>query len=426
MGCIMSDALMRDLKMAEVSLAKVPSVPELQAEARKALTDIRTAVEVKEQVEKSLEFIDSKADHEITPQDAEEVDKVINDFGGLKIRPGGILQVTGNESFGLDITPAEWRASRRAGLESILDETYRDIKRWANNLQDTFSRRWTELTTSLQILENRIENLEAAMDSADMLRTGSEKVHYNPILVKTLSKPSAKFDNNFPDEIPKELKYFSTIMKLYEMEITRFKATIFKFFGTAKLDDCRLVKLEMLKILTDRVKEQPQADIYQYQQSKPLLGDRVIVAKTLSPKWIKENWKTVADNEAYIVALAESGFSVSAESKNTESPVTLDTLSLTQMFGLLSTAKELVAYIKEMNNIYNKLDMDKVMVKDVLDTLKKETSDGGMKVALYQYIVSDYQYEVNSFRTEVSAYLTVLTSHILTAVNLNLECYDAR
>ncbi|QDB70269.1 hypothetical protein CF8_0101 [Aeromonas phage CF8] len=422
----MSDALIRDLKMAEVSLAKVPNVTELQAEARKALTDIRTAVEVKEQVEKSLQFIDSKADHEITPQDAEEIDKVINDFGGLKIRPGGILQVTGNESFGLDITPADWRASRRAGLESILDETYRDIKRWANNLQDTFSRRWTELTTSLQILENRIENLEAAMDSADVLRPGSEKVHYNPILVKTLSKPNVKFDNNFPDEIPKELKYFSTIMKLYEMEIARFKATIFKFFGTPKLDDVRLVKLDMLKILTDRVKEQPQADVYQYQQSKPLLGDRVIIGKTLSPKWIKENWKSVDDNEAYVVALAESSFSVSAESKNTESAVTLDTLSLTQMFGLLSTAKELVAYIKEMNNIYNKLDMDKVMVKDVLDTLKKETNDGGMKVALYQYIVSDYQYQVNSFRTEVSAYLTVLTSHILTAVNLNLECYDAR
>lgn len=422
----MSDALVRDLQMAEVSLAKVPDVGALQTEAKKALTDLRTSVEVKERVTQALDFINSKADYEITPDKAAEVDRVINDFGGLKIRPGGVLQITGNEAFGLNITPSEWRASRVSGLESILDETFRDIKRWANQLQDTFSRRWTELTTSLEILQKRIENLTDALDSADVLRDGCEKVTYNPILVKTLSKPTSNFNDNFPAEIEKELKYLSTIVKLYEMEMTRFKASIFKHFGTTQGDDCRVVKLDLVKLLTDKAKVTDPDPKFLYQQSKPLLGDRAIVGQVLNPKWIKEIWQSPADNETYITALAECGYYFTAETKNTESAVTIDTLTLSQMFSLLTIAKELVNYIKELNNLYNKLDLDKASVKDVLDTLKRDSTTDPMKVALYQYITSDYQHQVNVFRTEVSAYLTVLTSHVLTAVNLNLECYDAR
>ncbi|WNV45840.1 hypothetical protein [Aeromonas phage AerS_266] len=422
----MSETLVRDLQMAEVSLAKVPNVGELQTEAKKALNDLRTSVEVKEKVTQALDFINSKADYEITPDKAAEVDRVINDFGGLKLRPGGVLQITGNEAFGLNITPKEWRASRVAGLESILDDTFRDIKRWANQLQDTFSRRWTELTTSLDILQKRIENLTDALDSADVLRDGCEKVNYNPILVKTLSKPNGTFNGNFPTEVEKELKYLSTIIKLYEMEMTRFKSSIFKHFGTVQGDDCRVVKLDLVKLLTEKVKDPEQDPRFLMQQSKSLLGDRNVVGKVLNPKWIKEAWKSPADNETYITALAECGYHLTSESKNTESATAIETLTLSQMFSLLTIAKELVTYIKELNNLYNKLDLDKVSVKDVLDTLKKDNAADPMKVALYQYITSDYQHQVNVFRTEVSAYLTVLTSHILTAVNLNLECYDAR
>lgn len=297
MGFTMSDTLVRDLQMAEVSLARVPDVAELQNEAKKALNDLRTSVEVKEKVTQALDFINSKADYEISPENALEVDRVINDFGGLKIRPGGVLQITGNEAFGLNITPSEWRASRVSGLESILDETFRDIKRWANQLQDTFSRRWTELTTSLEILQKRIENLTDALDSADTLRDGCEKVTYNPILVKTLSKPTSNFNANYPAEIEKELKYLSTIIKLYEMEMTRFKASIFKHFGTNQGDDCRVVKLDLVKLLTDKVTMGQQDPRFLYQQSKPLLGDRAIVGQVLNPKWIKETWKSPADNE---------------------------------------------------------------------------------------------------------------------------------
>lgn len=413
--------------MAEVSLARIPDVELMQQEAKAALTSLKTSIDTKEKIETALHDIQEKADFELTPALAKEVDETINDLGGLKIKKGGIIRIDGTESFGVNIRPADWRASRVAGLESMLEDVYRDIKRWANQLQENFDRRWIELTTSLETLESRTINIQNALDVSTNIRLGCDKVEYNHVLVKTLTKPGVALQQDLVKFLTKEIDFISTITKLYEIEMTRMKNGIVKFFGTPKANNLTDVGLSMPKILDVRVKNlKDNADgRYLDMSSKPMLGGRVVVGRVLNPSWIKENYKGPDDNEMYMEALGYCGFHVDkGESKETTSGK-LDVLSLTQLFSMLEIAKELIQFIKTMNNEYNKLDMDKFLVKDNLETLKRSPETPELKAAFYQYIVSNYQYNVNSFRSELSAYLTVLTSHILTAITLNLECYDA-
>ena len=96
----MGDTVMQELQMAEISLAKVPDVTELQKEASKLVEDIRTDIVVKDRVEKALTVINEKADYEITSQLVQETDDMINEFGGLKVKAGGKISVDGMESFG--------------------------------------------------------------------------------------------------------------------------------------------------------------------------------------------------------------------------------------------------------------------------------------------------------------------------------------
>lgn len=424
-GCIMADTVMQELQMAEISLAKVPDVSELQKEAAKLVEDIRTDISIKDQVEKALKTINEKADYEIGPQLVQETDEMINQFGGLKVKSGGRITVDGMESFGLTVTPKEWRASRVAGLESFLADTYRNIKRLANQLSDTFERRYTELTTSLEVLDTRIENVTSILDAVVEQRDGKRQVELNGLLVRALTKGNEPFPSDFAKYIVKEVNYFSSVMKLCEMELTRYRNGIIRYFGNSKLNELSIVTFNAPKILNFNGKLDPkEADIFLRSESAPLLEGRVVSCKFVSPRWLKDHYRGEGENTSYSELLAETGFELRAIARKDTGPESVNTMTVSQMFTVLKVVQEIVEYIRTLNNEYNPLDLNSDEIKDNLATLKRE--DNESKVKQYALLTSDYDYKVNLFRADVSNYLTVLSSHLLTLLTVHLECYNVQ
>ncbi len=421
----MGDTVMQELQMAEISLAKVPDVTELQKEASKLVEDIRTDIAVKDRVEKALTVINEKADYEITPQLVQETDDMINEFGGLKVKAGGKISVDGMESFGLTVTPKEWRTSRVAGLESFLADTYRNIKRLANQLTDTFERRYTELTTSLEVLDTRIENVTSMLDSVTQQRDGKKQVELNGLLVRALTKGTEPLPSDLAKHIVKEVNYFSSVMKLCEMELSRYRGNIIRYFGNNKLKELNNITFNAPKILNFNGKIDPKEEnVFIRSESAPMLEGRVVSCKFVAPKWLKDHYKGESENDMYSELLAETGFELRAVNRKDSGSVNVNTMTLSQMFTILKVVQELVEYIRTLNNEYNSLDLNPEEIKDNLVSLKREDDEG--KVRQYALLTTDYDYKLNLFRADISNYLTVLSSHLLTLLTVLLECYDVQ
>ena len=421
----MVDTVIQELQMAEISLAKVPDVTELQKEASKLVEDIRTDIAVKDRVEKALTVINEKADYEITPRLVQETDDMINEFGGLKVKAGGKISVDGMESFGLTVTPKEWRATRVAGLESFLADTYRNIKRLANQLTDTFERRYTELTTSLEVLDTRIENVTSMLDSVTQQRDGKKQVELNGLLVRALTKGNEAFPSDLAKHIVKEVNYFSSVMKLCEMELSRYRGNIIRYFGNSKLKELNNITFSAPKILNFNGKVDPKEEnVFLRSESAPMLEGRVVSCKFVAPRWLKDHYTGESENDIYSELLAETGFELRAVNRRDSGSVNVNTMTLSQMFTILKVVQELVEYIRNLNNEYNSLDLNPEEIKDNLVTLKREDDEG--KVRQYALLTTDYDYKVNLFRADVSNYLTVLSSHLLTLLTVHLECYDVQ
>ena len=421
----MGDTVMQELQMAEISLAKVPDVTELQKEASKLVEDIRTDIVVKDRVEKALTVINEKADYEITPQLVQETDDMINEFGGLKVKAGGKISVDGMESFGLTVTPKEWRSTRVAGLESFLADTYRNIKRLANQLTDTFERRYTELTTSLEVLDTRIENVTSMLDSVTQQRDGKKQVELNGLLVRALTKGTEPLPSDLAKHIVKEVNYFSSVMKLCEMELSRYRGNIIRYFGNNKLKELNNITFNAPKILNFNGKIDPKEEnVFIRSESAPMLEGRVVSCKFVAPKWLKDHYKGESENDMYSELLAETGFELRAVSRKDSGSVNVNTMTLSQMFTILKVVQELVEYIRTLNNEYNSLDLNPEEIKDNLVSLKREDDEG--KVRQYALLTTDYDYKLNLFRADISNYLTVLSSHLLTLLTVHLECYDVQ
>lgn len=421
------NSVMNSLQMAEINLAKVPNIDELQKEAKEIVKNFRTSATVKDKVEKALDFIDSKADYELNEENTAEVDNVIREFGGLSIKRAGIIRIDGSEAFGINLSPKEWRETRKLGLKALMEETLRDVKRWANALQDNFQRRWTELNSSLSALDERVVQVEGLLDTIGHLREGCDKVDYPSKLWTSLSTQTDRFDENFVPKLIKNFAYLGTVLKFYEMEEIRYRNSLVKYFGNPTANNLNALVRLPPKVLDVRVRDPRDTEgEFVTMKSKPFAGDYALFNRTLNPAWIKTNYKGPEDNSTLLEAMLECGFEFERDRldypKNT---MNINVLSLNQMFQLVNAAKEVIAAIRRMNDEYNSLDFDKWTVKDNMDTLKRDSNTAEGKVTAFQALATDYQYGINNVRSELALYLSVLASHTLTAVTLNLGCYDA-
>lgn len=418
----MTASVLEDLKMAEISLTKVADVNRMQHEAKEMVGNFRTNLHIKEEIETTLESLESKADYQITVPQARQVDEVISSNSDLIVTKDGSV-ISGNESFGIDITPKEWRTLRSAALREMLGETYKNIKRWANQLADNFHRSWVELMTSTEVLEGRLEALDNNLNVVGRIREGCTKVELNEIIARSISKNGRVLSGDLAKSLQGELNFIVSCLRMWEMEQIRFKNNTIRYFGNERNKDITTIDRQIPKLFTVRAKIDDNQGMLIGRQSLPTLDGYSFQGIVLDPKWIKDNIKTEADSTLYADSISLTGFSVVKDEMAKIGKVSVDVLPLNQIFVIRDIISSIIERLKMMNAEEDPVNFNPDDVKDVLNTLRN--GDGG-QVRAYQYglITADYQYDVNGFKTQVSNMLTVTASHLITMLNHHLECYD--
>lgn len=422
MVSIMASDVLTDLKWAEINLAKVKDITEMETGVRELLANFRTDIQIKEEVQTAIDTIEQRTDYELNLDIVNNIDNVINKHSNLVVKDGKPL-INGTESFGLTMMPAEWRKTRSAALKQILGESYKNIKRWANQLSDNFHRRWVELITSTEVLETRLESLDSTLNIIGSINDGYDTVELNELISRSVSKMGKVIGGDQAKGIQGEVNYILSCLKSWEMEQVKFKNSVIRYFGNDKNTDITVISRELPRLFDIRAKTDTNEGMLQAKQTRPMLDGYTFEGISLESKWIKENIKTPEDGALYADSLSLTGYSVKSESGQRVGKVSVPIMSVSQMYLVRDVVETIINKLKTMNVESDAVNFNPDDVKDVLATLKNGSTDDSRA---YQYglITADYQFDVNNFKTQASSYLTILASHFITMLNQHLECYS--
>lgn len=419
----MTSNLVGDLKAAAVNPASVQSVPKLTEEARDAIDNFRINLKVREELQAALSKVEDNEDFEITPDMASSVDTLVSQNPNLRVSNGSTT-VAGNEAFGINITPKEWRSTRAMVLREMLGETYKNIKRWANQLVENFHRSWVELTTSTEVLETRLEALDALLDVIGQVREGCTEVELNELITRSLSKGGRFLNGDTAKQLQGEVNYIFSCLRVWEMEQTRYKNSVIRYFGNEKNTDILDIERQIPKLFNQRSKlVDDEGGMLVARQTFPMLDGVMFQGISLDQRWVKDNIIVPTDNTLYADSLSMTGYHVIKDGSERSGKVSMKILSLTQIYVIRDIIQSIIDKLKDMNVETDAVNFNPDDVKDVLATLRNGNS-GQDRAYQYGLITADYQYDVNSFKTQVSNQLVVLASHLVTMLNLHVECYD--
>lgn len=417
--------VINDLKMAEISLAKVPNIEQLATDAKSVMENFRTNINIKEQVENALDTIEQRSDYQLDLGTVAEVDQVIGKYSNVVVKDGTPL-ISGTEAFGLTLMPSEWRSTRAAALREILSETYKNIKRWANQLSDNFQTRWVELMTTTDVLESRLESLDATMDIVTSVVDGTTTLELNELIARSISKNGRVLTGDVAKSLQGEINYIMLCLRAWEMEQIKFKNSVIRYFGNERNKDITDIARELPKLFDQRNKlEDDNQGMLTSKLTRPMLDDYAFEGIALEPSWIKNNIKSEADNTTYADALSYTGYRVKAPSdKSRVGKTTVPVMQLSQMYIIRDSIETIINKLKNMNVEDDPVNFNPDDVKDVLNTLKNSPTTEDQRAYQYGLITADYQYDVNQFKTQTSNMLTVLASHLITMLNQHLGCYN--
>lgn len=419
----MTTSVINDLKMAEISLAKVQDVDKLQSEAKEIIDNYRTSIRVRDEVTEALATLEAAPDYKLTPAIAKNVDDVINTGGHLIVQDGKVaIQVHGTEAFGLSITPAEWRKVRTLALTELLQDSYKDIKRWANALSENFNRRWIELMTSTEVLETRLESLDGTINVVGSIKPGAERVLLPDAIAKSISKGNRTFTKDIGKNVQGEINYMFGCLKVWEMEQIKLKNGIIRYFGNPRNEDITDIKREVPRLFD--VKATAPENLVA-RRTREMLDGYCFEGVELDAKFVKLHKGEVPDSSRTVYAekLGETGYSVKMCRDNKVTKTEVAVMTLSEIYILRDIVESIISRLKSMNEENDPVNFNPDDVKDVLATLK-ESNTSEDRAYQYGVITADYQYDVNAFKTGVSNMLTVTASHLITLMNLHLECYD--
>lgn len=419
------NSVINDLKMAEISLAKVPDINQLASDARAVMDNFRTNINVKEQVENALNTVNQRSDYQLDLGTVQAVDEIINKYSNVVVKDGQPI-VSGTEAFGLTLMPSEWRTTRTAALKEILSETYRNIKRWANQLSDNFQTRWVELMTTTEVLESRLESLDATLDLVTGIVDGITDIELNELIARSISKNGRVLTGDVGKALQGEINYIMLCLRAWEMEQVKFKNSVIRYFGNERNKDITDVTRELPKLFDQRYKlADDNQGMLTGKMTRPMLDDHAFEGIALEPSWIKANIKSEADGTTYADALSYTGYHVKPSAdKGRVGKTTVPVMPISQMYVVRDVIATIINRLKTMNLEEDPVNFNPDDVKDVLNTLKNSDGTGDGRAYQYGLITADYQYDVNQFKTQVSNMLTVEASHLITMLNQHLGCYN--
>lgn len=419
----MTSSLLGNLKAAAINPASVQSVPKLTEEAKDAIDNFRVNLKVKEELQSALDTLSDSEDYQITPEMANVVDDLVTQNANLVVNKHGV-SISGNEAFGINITPSEWRKVRQVALREMLQETYKNIKRWANQLMENFHRTWQELTNSTEVLETRLEALDALMNVVGPVREGCTEIELNELIVRSISKGGRILNGDLGKQLQGEVNYITSCLRVWEMEQVRYKNSIIRYFGNEKNHDILDIDRELPKLFNQRSKlPDDNSGMLFAKQTFGMLDGMAFQGVVLSPAWVKDNIITPQDNTLYADSLSMTGYHVIKDEVGRFGKATVKVLPLTQIFIVRDVINSIIDKLKAMNQEDDPVNFDPNDVKDVLSSLRSNDS-GENRAYQYGLLTADYQYDVNRFKTQVTNMFIVLASHLITMLSLHLECYN--
>lgn len=420
----MTANVMNDLKMAEISLAKVPNVENMVKEANEVMDDFRVNVAIRDEVQAALDTVEQRSDYQLSIPVVTEVDQVINKHSNIVVKDGMSL-VSGTEAFGLSLLPSEWRILRTGALKEILAESYKNIKRWANALSENFERIWVELNTSIEVLETRLEATLATLDIVTNKVDGVNEVEISELVARSISKNGKLPGGDIASVLKGEINYILLCLRAWSSEQIKYKGDIIRYFGNERNVELDEVVRNLPKVFDQRGEvESDKRNMLIAKRTRPMIGDKVFEGIALDPKWVKDNIKTVADNTAYADALSYTGYEVEEfKGSSKVGKTTMPVMTMSQMYALCDLVENILSELRKMNREDDPTNFNPDDVKDVLSTLKA-TNTSDQRAYQYGLMTADYQYNVNHFKTQSSTMLTVLASHLITMINAHLANYN--
>lgn len=420
----MTANVMNDLKMAEISLAKVPDVNNMVKEANEVMDDFRVNVAIRDEVQAALDTVEQRSDYQLTIPVVTEVDQVINKHSNIVLK-NDTPMVSGTEAFGLSLLPSEWRILRTGALKEILAESYKNIKRWANTLSENFERIWTELNTSIEVLETRLEATVATLDVVTTKVDGINEVEINELVARSISKNGKLPGGDIAAVLKGEVNYILLCLRAWSSEQIKYKGDIIRYFGNERNVELDEVVRVLPKVFDQRAEVDPKyRTMLTARATRPMIGDKVFEGVALDPKWVRDNIKSVADNTTYADALSFTGYHVEDYKASAKAgKATMSIMTMSQMYALCDLVENILGELRKMNSESDPTNFNPDDVKDVLGTLKA-TNTSDQRAYQYGLMTADYQYNVNNFKTQSTTMLTVLASHLITLINAHLANYN--
>lgn len=414
----MSD-LETDLKMASISEVKVEDLNKKIDEAQEVLNQQTVDTETYNGIKNTLDKINELEDYEITPEIVQEVDTTINEAAKIVVERNGdfSIDISGTEQFGLSLTPKEWRKSRVAGCESILDELMKTIKRWNTQLKEKLEEIFLGNKYTIESLNERFGELDKKLIFITTLKDEKELITIPSVINQTLIMPDNRgaltTQPGFPNILDKEVKYIAMGIKSWVDESVRYKNSIIRYFGNKAKADFNILKRFHPKFFT---KKDLVQDNLLWKTQYPFLGRATLC-------FVEPNGNYApSDLNSFIELLNETGYDFYYEESNKFNDMKIYPFSIDELEKIKISIKSVISIMELLNSKPNDFDADTKDIKDVGETLKSNGDEG--LIDNFLNLVSHYQENTIFIQSSFIRYLGQLASHLITFMFIHMEAYN--
>lgn len=408
-----------DIAMAAVNEAKVVNIDDSVKEAQSLLTSHLLDSAHVTVIKNALDTIKQTQDYELQPELVQHIDKNINDVGNVMISRGGDVElVSGTESFGLTLSPKEWRRTRVEGCESLLDELTKNIKGYASKLAEKLSEVFSGNKLNIDSLVERLEEANKKLLFIEHRRDDVEFVNIPEIIVKTLTDGSDRqivTNPNIDKILNNELNLAVMCVKFWSDDSTKYKNKVIKFFGNKGRGDFRDLIWTHPKFTAKKSYiDEDNSNEVTWTTPGRLLGNAGIFFTE-----IQGDYESLAE-----VAGRFPGYRVVTE-YNSGRPIqaiNIKPLSITQLETISKTVGSCIETMKLISSSDNSFDISARDIKDILNSLK----DKGDTVLMDSFsgIIANYQSNTIHAQAEWVKYFGQVASHLITFMFINMEGYD--
>lgn len=409
--------LTTDLAMATINSAKVVDIDEVVRSAEIALTNHRLSQESKKNITRALDKLKSTDSKHITNDLVNEVDGLLGSVSTITVNEGkAVVNVSGSEHFDLDIMDL-WKDSRIAGLEGLLEDLSRDIKRWANKLNAKLNDLFSSNKKAVESLKKGILNLDEYMAKLEGKEPLEKVVVLTPLIDKYLFVNGKSIANksNVESIINAEVNYIFTVLKNWILETVAYKNKAIRYFGngaTGPLSE--LYRTHPRFFSKKALVDEKNKDLVFYTPPKEFIGGGSI--------WFCEHTGKPEDLKEAVKYFELTGYNVLQVGKTDAKLTEINTLKFKQLEHIYNAISKVIEIMEHLNNKSNDFDLSDKDVKDVLSTVKSLDDSSVLKA--YGTVFAHYQLDASATQSNFIKYLYNLCDKLIAFVILNLEAYE--